>query len=264
MESSESKLSKREAGLIGSAKAAIINKKRYEERIANYNLNPNRCLKCGNSISYECKRNKFCSKSCAATYNNKNREGKIKQCKKCGKDFLSFSANGKHCKECQILSSSENKKTSSEIKSVKIPKLKRMYPEHNCLFCNKIIPEGRSSKFCDRQCDALYKWEKKKKQIIKQGHFDYSKGRITAGETNRGQVKRFLLDRDGHKCSICGLSEWMGKPIPLIADHIDGNTQNHSIDNFRLICGNCDMQLPTYKSRNYSRGREYRKKYNKK
>ena len=262
MESSEEKLSKRDAGIIGSKKAAIVNKQRYEERIEKYNQNPKRCLKCDKPISYESRRNKFCSKSCATSYNNKTKEGKLKQCKKCGKEFLSFSANGKYCKDCHN-TSSENKKSPNEIKGVNVPKWKKMYPEHNCLYCNKIIPAGRSSKFCDRQCDALYKWDKKKEEIIKQGHFDCSKGSITAGETNRNQVKRFLLDRDGHKCSICGLSEWMGKPIPLIADHIDGNTQNHNIDNFRLICGNCDMQLPTYKSRNYSRGREYRKKYNK-
>jgi hypothetical protein len=66
------------------------------------------------------------------------------------------------------------------------------------------------------------------------------------------------------KCECCGLSEWMGKPIPVVVDHIDGNPLNHKIENFRLVCGNCDMQLDTYKSRNYSQGRKYRRLSNKK
>ena len=49
---------------------------------------------------------------------------------------------------------------------------------------------------------------------------------------------------------ICGQTEWMGKPIPLVLDHIDGNSDNFKLTNLRLVCGNCDMQLPTYKSKN--------------
>jgi hypothetical protein len=51
----------------------------------------------------------------------------------------------------------------------------------------------------------------------------------------------------------------MGQPIPLVVDHIDGNPTNHAITNFRLVCGNCDMQLPTYKAKNKGNGRKYRR-----
>jgi hypothetical protein len=34
---------------------------------------------------------------------------------------------------------------------------------------------------------------------------------------------------------------------------------NHKIENFRLVCGNCDMQLDTYKSKNKGKGRKYRR-----
>ena len=47
---------------------------------------------------------------------------------------------------------------------------------------------------------------------------------------------------------------------PLVVDHIDGDSTNHSVSNFRLVCGNCDTQLPTYKSKNKSK-RSWRKKY---
>ena len=59
----------------------------------------------------------------------------------------------------------------------------------------------------------------------------------------------------GWICSICGNTEWLGKPIPLVMDHRDGNPENWSIENIRFVCGNCDMQLPTYKGRNKGNGR---------
>jgi hypothetical protein len=42
-------------------------------------------------------------------------------------------------------------------------------------------------------------------------------------------------------------------------DHIDGNSENNHLSNLRLVCGNCDMLLPTYKSKNKGNGRAYRR-----
>lgn len=69
-----------------------------------------------------------------------------------------------------------------------------------------------------------------------------------------------MIDIRGHACEICGLTEWMGKPIPLVYDHVDGDCMNGSLINARLVCGNCDMQLSTYKSKNKNSGRSWRRK----
>ena len=62
-------------------------------------------------------------------------------------------------------------------------------------------------------------------------------------ETDRRAVRQYLIAKYGHTCCICGLSEWMGQPIPLVADHIDGDTTNHKVENFRMVCENCNAQL---------------------
>lgn len=42
----------------------------------------------------------------------------------------------------------------------------------------------------------------------------------------------------------------MGKPIPLEIDHIDGNSDNDSKENLRVICLNCHGQTSTYRGKN--------------
>ncbi|HEC64608.1 MAG TPA: HNH endonuclease, partial [bacterium] len=68
-----------------------------------YNKNPNLCTQCEDRLSYAKRHNKFCSSSCAATFNNKGtrRHGKDPGlCIECGKK-LSWSGK-KYCNHrCQ-------------------------------------------------------------------------------------------------------------------------------------------------------------------
>ena len=81
--------------------------------------------------------------------------------------------------------------------------------------------------------------------------------------TARRHAKKYLIHTLGNTCSICGTSEWINNPVPLVCDHVDGNTANNNIENFRLVCCNCDALLPTYKSKN-KKGRHYDKEYHRK
>jgi 5-methylcytosine-specific restriction endonuclease McrA len=74
---------------------------------------------------------------------------------------------------------------------------------------------------------------------------------------NRQRIKKTLIYMGvEEKCSICGIKDWLGKPIPFILDHIDGNPSNNAFENLRLICSNCDSQTSTYKGRNKGSGRK--------
>lgn len=59
--------------LLTKQKAWKENKKLRQERIEQYYKNPTLCFHCISPLPYEKKRNKFCSKSCAASHNNVGR-----------------------------------------------------------------------------------------------------------------------------------------------------------------------------------------------
>ena len=121
----------------------------------------------------------------------------------------------------------------------------------NCLCCN-ISLKNRQRKYCSHRCQQDYLWNKRKKEIESTGKFHKT-------YTNHRIHKKYLIEKHGNKCWICGNTEWLNNPIPLEVDHIDGNYANIKVDNFRLVCGNCAMLLPTYKGRNKGNGRHERR-----
>lgn len=54
-------------------------------------------------------------------------------------------------------------------------------------------------------------------------------------------------------CARCGLDCWLGAPITLHLDHVNGIRNDHRLDNLRLLCPNCHAQTPTYGGRNVGR-----------
>jgi hypothetical protein len=79
--------------------------------------------------------------------------------------------------------------------------------------------------------------------------------------SHRGHyIRLYLLEEQDGCCEICGMvEEWNGAELRFVLDHIDGNADNNTRGNLRLVCPNCDSQLPTYKSRNRGNGRHARR-----
>jgi hypothetical protein len=73
-------------------------------------------------------------------------------------------------------------------------------------------------------------------------------------------IRIYLAQEQSGRCALCCLPPvWNGLPLMLVMDHIDGDASNNRRDNLRLICPNCDSQLPTFKMRNKGKGRHSRR-----
>lgn len=69
------------------------------------------------------------------------------------------------------------------------------------------------------------------------------------------KVRKKLL-QEGYKdyqCERCGLSEWLGQPIPLELHHIDGDKNNNTLENFQLLCPNCHAFTDSYRGKNITK-----------
>jgi len=71
--------------------------------------------------------------------------------------------------------------------------------------------------------------------------------RIGSYHLKRRLLKEGILEP---VCAVCRLVEWQGRPIPLELDHVDGDYENNSIINLRLLCPNCHALTPTYRAQN--------------
>lgn len=71
--------------------------------------------------------------------------------------------------------------------------------------------------------------------------------------TYKGHKLKERLIQEGYKeerCEKCGLTEWLGNPIPLQLHHKDGNHDNNLLENLEILCPNCHSLTDTYAGKN--------------
>lgn len=66
------------------------------------------------------------------------------------------------------------------------------------------------------------------------------------------KLKERLLSENyfERKCYNCNLEIWMNKPIPLELHHINGNKNDNSLNNLKILCPNCHALTNNYRSKN--------------
>ena len=165
-------------------------------------LHSKKCKKCDADISYEKRRDTFCSKSCAASYNNVG----VRRHAGLRKDPID-------CGGC-------GEKTYNE-------------------------------KYCNNKCQRIASHK-----ILLE---DFKGGLLVNAQT---QFK-IIVELRGNKCGGSGCDNdgtWLGQPLKLQVDHVDGDATNNFPHNLRLLCPNCHCQTPNWGMRNKGKGRKSRLK----
>lgn len=134
-----------------------------------------------------------------------------------------------------------------------------------CPCCQaKLSFDHRRGKFCSHSCSAVSsnrlrgKWhcvdcKTKVPTGTRRCKECRSKRRSLAFAKSDHLRKILLIEVHGHRCWWCLRTTWRGQLIPLELDHVDGNSDNSSEGNLRILCSNCHAQTPTYKSKNRGR-----------
>jgi hypothetical protein len=134
--------------ILDSAEKSVSRTKEFHIKNANnkinsYNKNPKKCFKCSAALSYKYRRNKFCDRSCAAAFNNTQRDELTRQKQK---DTLK-----------ETLKDFYNPKSKIEILS--------------CGYCTKSYTwhHGKSKNYCSIECKKQGKYIKQSLQAKERG-----------------------------------------------------------------------------------------------
>lgn len=157
-----------------------------------------------------------------------------------------------------------------------------------CLECEEIFEvsySNRSQRFCNRSCAASFSNRGVKRNFRTkkcQGcealvtsdqtycsvtcRTEHKIAKWLAGEPvgsvhpHGSVIRTYLYENQNYTCAICPQTTiWNGQELRFILDHVDGNSENNVRSNLRLVCGNCDLQLPTSRGKNRGNGRYKRR-----
>jgi len=125
---------------------------------------------------------------------------------------------------------------------------------NSCLECGKKV-HTYAIKYCSNKCQKEYQYKK----YIE----DWKKDAIVQATKNISKhIKRYLFEKYNSRCIICkwGKKHPVTNKIPLEVDHIDGDANNNSENNLKLLCPNCHSLTTNFRNLNKGKGRNWRNK----
>lgn len=113
-------------------------------------------------------------------------------------------------------------------------------------------------KYCSNKCQNDFQYE------LYVDHWkkgDVSGGRGINAKSISRHLRRYLLKKSNFSCSICRWNKVniSTGEVPLEVDHIDGDADNNSEENLRVICPNCHALTPNFRNLNKGKGRAWRR-----
>lgn len=90
-------------GLISKEARLVKIKQRHDNFVKLYLKNPKYCKHCNQLIPYKYRRNSFCNKSCAASYNNKKTFKPRPKCAWCNKPLKNINSTTCKTGKCKLL-----------------------------------------------------------------------------------------------------------------------------------------------------------------
>ena len=183
----------------------------------------------------------------------------MESCSGCQREFKSLKSLNSHKRFCQAwqdLGQSRAKRT--------IPLKERKQKTADCPNCGKTFKNVYSMSSHKGHCIGLNDYESRSQEA--KDRMAWSRGKILAdhkdifcenSQYETGYAKKAFLRMSDTKyeCTECQASTWCGKELVLELDHINGDNQDHRLENIRLLCPNCHSQTHNWRGRNKNSGR---------
>jgi len=120
-------------------------------------------------------------------------------------------------------------------------------------------PEGSNPKTLRKKMDEFdvdyshftgQRWNTNPNNPVYKGKYLPNLCEHSSLSTANTKAMLYRLGLKENKCEVCGLSEWLGKPIQCELHHINGDSTDNRIENLQILCPNCHSQTDNFRGKN--------------